>query len=186
MSVDFKGLPKCLVAGLFTALILGFWLRPRAAVHAQNATAWEYRVVNFQAYKTENHLQNVMNHYGNGGWEYLGPSPVKNGGLFRRKRAGGLKPITLTLGRRKGKVFMGLLSVEGPNGLLVKRVEPNSCLTESGLEIGAIIIDIDGLKANEKSLRKTLSSLNPKGKRSFTMTVEQSSGRTKFQFTLPQ
>ena len=169
------------------ALLLGSFiflsLNGKEEAHAEGSI--QYRVVSFKAYKNEIQLQNLLNHYANSGWEYLGSTPQRTGGIFRRKRKAKFTPIIIVLGVKNTRPYLGLFTKDTKDGLVVVRIENNGPSSQSGIQIGCLITEIDGLKANQANLKNTIKAIMAGQKKDFVLKARQSHGTTYFRAVLP-
>lgn len=169
---------------LITALFLGLYMGRKAPeVHAEGTI--HYRVVSFKFYKNEIQLENLLNHYSNSGWEYMGPTPQRTGGIFKKKTKAKYVPIIIVLGEKNGRPYLGVFTKESKEGMVVNRVENNGPSSQAGIQQGCVFLEIDGLKATQENFRNTMKALASRVKTSFLIKAKQSHGITYFRAVLP-
>ncbi|MDF1667709.1 MAG: PDZ domain-containing protein [Planctomycetota bacterium] len=172
---------SCLV---LACLPLLFWtVQSKEEAHAEGSL--HYRVVSFKTYKNEIQLQNLLNHYANSGWEYLGTTPQRTGGIFRKKSKAKFIPIIIVLGLKGTRPYLGLFTKDTKDGLLVTKIENNGPSSQAGVQVGCLITEIDGLKATQENLKNTFKALVNGQKKHFTLKARQSHGITYFRAVLP-
>jgi predicted metalloprotease with PDZ domain len=170
---------------ILAAVILGalYLAKERPKVHAEGTI--HYKVVSFKSYKNELQLQNLLNHFSNSGWQYLGATPQKTGGIFKKKTKAKFVPVIIILGDKNGRPYLGVFTKESKEGMVVNKVEFNGPSSQAGIQLGCVFLEIDGLKATQENFRNTLKALTNRTKTSFLIKARQSHGVTYFRAVLP-
>lgn len=169
---------------LLASLPFLFWtFKGKEEAHAEGSI--RYRVISFKSYKNELQLQNVLNHYANSGWEYLGTTPQRTGGVFRKRSKAKYVPIIIVLGLKGNRPYLGLFTKDTKDGMVVTKIENNGPSAQSGIQVGCLITEIDGLKATQENLKYTYKAIINGQKKDFTLKARQSHGVTYFKAVLP-